>query len=68
MKGARPEHAVFSRDRDFCKVASGRITDNWVIVDFPHVMAQLGVDCLNGNGWEAFDHGANVPPRPVAAE
>ena len=42
----------------------GRITDNYVMVDFPHVMAQLGVDCFNGEGWEAFDNGTKSPPTP----
>ena len=37
---------------DFWKVEEGRITDNWVMVDFPHVMAQLGVDVFNGEGWK----------------
>ncbi|MEM9655414.1 MAG: polyketide cyclase, partial [Actinomycetota bacterium] len=26
-----------------------------VMVDFPAVMAQLGVDAFNGEGWEKFD-------------
>lgn len=52
------------RYMDFWKVADGRIVDNWVMVDFPHVMRQLGVDPFNGNGWEAFDEGRRIPPRP----
>ena len=32
------------RYMDFWKVEDGRITDNYVMVDFPHVLAQLGVD------------------------
>ena len=52
------------RYMDFWKVADGRITDNWVMVDFPHVMRQLGVDLFNGQGWEAFDRGERTPPRP----
>lgn len=55
---------VVIRYMDFWKVQDGRITDNWVMVDFPHVMAQLGVDCFNGRGWEAYDRGEKVPPRP----
>jgi hypothetical protein len=27
-----------------------------VMVDFPHVMKQLGVDPFQGHGWEKFDH------------
>jgi len=40
---------------DFWKVENGKIIDNWVMVDFPHVLMQLGVDVFNGHGWEAFD-------------
>ena len=52
------------RYMDFWKVEDGRIQDNWVMVDFPHVMAQLGVDVFNGEGWEAYDRGERVPPQP----
>jgi len=52
------------RYMDFWKVKDGKIVDNWVMVDFPHVMQQLGVDPFNGHGWEAFDRGTKVPPRP----
>ncbi len=52
------------RYMDFWKVEEGKIADNWVMVDFPHVMAQLGVDCFNGKGWEAYDNGTAVPPSP----
>ena len=48
---------------DFWKVEEGRITDNWVMVDFPHVMAQLGVDVFNGEGWEASLTGASEKHR-----
>ena len=43
------------RYMDFWKVKDGKIVDNWVMVDFPHVMRQLGVDPFNGHGWEKFD-------------
>jgi predicted ester cyclase len=43
------------RYMDFWKVKDGRIVDNWVMVDFPAVMQQLGVDPFNGEGWEKFD-------------
>lgn len=58
------------RYMDFWKVADGKIEDNWVMVDFPHVMAQLGVDVFAGQGWEAYDRGERVAPRPdsVTAE
>ncbi|OED38806.1 polyketide cyclase [Chromatiales bacterium (ex Bugula neritina AB1)] len=52
------------RYMDFWKVEDGRITDNWVMVDFPHVMQQLGVDPFAGEGWEKFDRGEAVPPAP----
>ena len=52
------------RYMDFWKVVDGKIVDNWVMVDFPHVLAQLGVDVFNGEGWEAYDRGEKVPPRP----
>lgn len=43
------------RYMDFWKVVDGKIVDNWVTVDFPFVLAQLGVDVFNGQGWERFD-------------
>jgi predicted ester cyclase len=52
------------RYMDFWKVSDGKIEDNWVMVDFPHVLAQLGVDVFKGEGWEAFDRGEKTPPRP----
>ena len=52
------------RYMDFWKVSDGKIEDNWVMVDFPHVLAQLGVDVFNGEGWEAFDRGDRVAPKP----
>ena len=52
------------RYMDFWKVEDGKITDNWVMVDFPHVLAQLGVDVFGGEGWEAFDRGEKTPPQP----
>ena len=52
------------RYMDFWKVSEGKIADNWVMVDFPHVMRQLGVDPFGGEGWEAYDEGRKTPPRP----
>jgi predicted ester cyclase len=43
------------RYMDFWKVVDGKIVDNWVMVDFPDVMRQLGIDPFNGHGWEQFD-------------
>ncbi|MGB3553225.1 MAG: ester cyclase [Jannaschia sp.] len=52
------------RYMDFWKVMDGKIVDNWVMVDFPHVLAQLGHDVFAGKGWEAFDRGERTPPAP----
>ncbi len=52
------------RYMDFWKVRDGRIVDNWVMVDFAHVMRQLGTDPFNGEGWEAYDEGRRAPPAP----
>lgn len=43
------------RYMDFWKVVDGKIVDNWVMVDFPYVMQQLGVDPFDGHGWEQRD-------------
>ena len=43
------------RYMDFWKVVEGKIVDNYVMVDFPHVIAQLGKDVFDGHGWEKFD-------------
>ncbi len=53
------------RYMDFWKVMDGKIVANWVMVDFPHVMRQLGVDPFKGHGWEAYDEGRAVPPQPA---
>lgn len=58
---------VTIRYMDFWIVQDGRIADNWVMVDFPDILAQLGVDVFKGEGWEAYDRGERVPPRPEAA-
>jgi len=52
------------RYMDFWKVQNGKIADNWVMVDFPHVLAQIGFDVFNGEGWEKYDRGEAQPPRP----
>lgn len=54
------------RYMDFWKVVDGKIADNWVMVDFAHVLRQLGHDPFGGHGWEAYDEGTKVPPRPDA--
>ncbi|MDJ0918183.1 MAG: ester cyclase [Woeseiaceae bacterium] len=50
------------RYMDFWKVKDGKIVDNWVMVDFPYVMQQLGVDPFNGHGWERNDS-SRMPNR-----
>lgn len=52
------------RYMDFWKVEDDKIVDNWVMVDFPHVLSQLGKDVFENEGWEAFDRGDKTPPRP----
>lgn len=49
---------------DFWLVKDDKIADNWVTVDYASVMAQLGIDVFNGEGWEAFDRGVKTPPKP----
>lgn len=56
------------RYMDFWKVVDGKIVDNWVMVDFPHVLSQLGIDVFGGEGWEAYDRGERVPPEPRFGE
>jgi predicted ester cyclase len=51
------------RYMDFWHVQNGKIVDNYVMVDFPHVLAQLGVDLFNGEGWEKYDRGEAQPPE-----
>ena len=56
--------AVRMRYMDFWKIQDGKIADNWVNVDVVDVLQQLGKDVLNGGGWEKYDEGRAVPPRP----
>ena len=39
------------RYMDFWKVRDGKIVENWVSVDFAGVLAQLGEDVFEGEGW-----------------
>lgn len=55
------------RYMDFWRVADGLIAANWVMVDFPYVMQQLGIDVFHGQGWEAYDQGVKIPPKPKRA-
>jgi hypothetical protein len=45
-------------------VVEGKIVDNWVMVDFPDVMKQLGVDAFNGHGWERLTDNPKRDFRP----
>lgn len=50
---------VIIRYMDFWKVQDERIVDNYVMVDFPSIMQQLGVDPFNSSGWEEKDSVSN---------
>jgi hypothetical protein len=50
---------------DFWKVQDGKIKDNWVMVDFPYILKQLGADCFNGEGWEKYDENLCQAPSPA---
>lgn len=39
---------------DFWQILDRKIADNWVNVDFPHVLRQLGRDVFDGDGWESI--------------
>ena len=56
------------RYMDFWKVVDGKIADNWVMVDFAGVMAQLGVDVFDGQGWERYDRSEEAAPITDAQE
>lgn len=49
---------------DFWEVKDDLIIDNWVTVDFPSILSQLGVDIFNGLGWESYDRGELIPSKP----
>jgi hypothetical protein len=51
---------VTIRYMDFWKVEDGRITDNWVMVDFPGVLAQLGVDVFRRRRLGSYSTGVSV--------
>lgn len=42
------------RYMDFWKVEGDRIVDNWVLLDIIDVMRQMGVDPLQGQGWDEY--------------
>jgi predicted ester cyclase len=55
---------VIIKYMDFWHVKDKRIADNWVNVDFPYLLAQLGVDIFDGKGWEQYDSGQVEAPKP----
>ena len=52
---------------DFWRVTDGRIADNPVSVDFAAVLAQLGRDVFDGQGWEDMDIGATEADQKTGA-
>ena len=48
------------RYMDFWQTKDNKIINNWVMVDFPDVLRQLGVDIFKGEGWEKFDSKKNL--------
>ena len=70
-----PMQALLSRDTDMSKTEETRRVIEGMIdglnehrIDdigefFAHVLAQLDVDIFDGQGWEKFDSGTEVPPR-----
>lgn len=52
---AATQKKIEIRYMDFWKVVDGKIVDNWVMVDFPSILQQLGVDPFRGHGWENMD-------------
>ena len=48
------------RYMDFWQTKDDKIINNWVMVDFPDVLRQLGVDIFKGEGWEKFDSQKNL--------
>ena len=55
---------VVIRYMDFWKVVDGKIVDNWVMVDFPSVLQQLGHDVFDGKGWENLTDNPKRDFRP----
>ncbi|MEP5181822.1 MAG: ester cyclase [Rhizobiaceae bacterium] len=55
---------VVIRYMDFWKVVDGKIVDNWVMVDFPDVLRQLGKDVFDGQGWENLTDNPKRDFRP----
>jgi len=59
--GIKPTNKkVKIRYMDFWQTKDTKIINNWVMVDFPYVLKQLGVDIFKGEGWEKFDKSDNT--------
>ena len=43
---------------DFWKVEDGKIVENWVLLDVVDFFRQIGIDLLDGKGWD--DRGREV--------
>jgi predicted ester cyclase len=37
---------------DFWKVEDGKIVENWVLLDVVDFFRQIGIDLLDGKGWD----------------
>ena len=55
---------VIIKYMDFWQVKDKKIVDNWVNVDFPYLLEQLGKDVFAGQGWENYDNGTSTPATP----
>jgi len=51
---------------DFWRVEDGKIAENYVLLDVIDFFRQVGIDLLDGKGWD--DRGREVPGQEVAAE
>ena len=52
-------YIIKNREVKVKHVKNNKIVNNWVMVDFPDVMNQLGVDVFEGQGWEKFGNKKN---------
>lgn len=52
------------RYMDLWKVIGAKIANNWLVVEFPHVLSQLGLGVFEGKGRDAFDRGKTAAPMP----
>lgn len=50
---------------DFWKVEDGKIVENWVLIDVVDFFRQIGIDLLDGKGWD--DRGREVLEQDTGA-